>query len=252
MFGFEQSEHKIFNRNFLRRVNFKIDYEVINKSILNEETIKSIFLNDFPRFVKTKGKGVQITVGSDTPKFEELKGDDMFILKSSNGLATLEISDKSLTLSFDNTSYKSSKDIKSLLGNIKTLLGETSLNKVSLNKINIIEFDNDKNPNGILHFLLNKNVIGNMDSFPNTELINHNLQSVNYRNEDFYLNLKYGMNIPPVNRGKIGQVIIDIELAKYTKSDWNDLENTFNKINNETYNVFCSLINDNTKNILNG
>lgn len=254
MFGFQKAEYKVFKRNFLRKVIFKIDFKKNTEILANEDFVKSVFSDFFPRFVKAQGNGVQITIGNQNPRFEQLKGQESYILKSSDGLTTLDINDTFLQLSFDNTAYKSSDDIRSLFKLFNDFFKDKldTLDRISLKKINIIEFDNNNNPNGILYFLLNNSVIGNVDSFPNPELINHNLQSVNYRNEDYYLNIKYGMNIPPVKNMKIGQVIIDIELVKHTISQLSDIGSIFDVINEETYNVFCTLINDNTKALLNG
>lgn len=254
MFGFQKSEYKIFKRNFLRKVIFKIDFKKNTEVLANEDLVKSIFLDFFPRFVKAEGKGVQITLGNQNPKFEQLKGQESFVLKSSDGLTTLDINDTFIQLSFDNTAYKSSDDIRNLFKLFNEFFKDKleTVDRISLKKINIIEFDNNNNPNGILYFLLNNSVVGNIDSFPNSELINHNLQSVNYRNDDYFLNLKYGMNIPPVKNMKIGQVIIDIELVKHSISKLSEIGSIFDEINDESYNVFCTLINDNTKALLNG
>lgn len=254
MFGFEQSEYKIFTRNFLRRVVFQIDFKKNSKILSDEDFVKSVFSDSFPRFVRAQGEGVQITLQDKNTRFEQLKGQESFKLKSSDGLTTLDINDTFLRLSFDNSGYESSDDIRNLFDLFKKFFTEklNILDKISLKKINIIEFDNNKNPNGILYYLLNNSVISNVDSFPNTELINHNLQSVNYKNQDYYLNIKYGMNIPPVKNMKTGQVIIDIELVKHTESKLENIQSIFDEINDEIYNVFCTLINDNTKDILNG
>ncbi|WP_242203232.1 TIGR04255 family protein [Aestuariivivens insulae] len=253
MFGFQKSEYKIFKRNFLRKVIFKIDFKKNTEVLKDEDFVKSVFSDFFPRFIKAQGNGVQITLGNQNPRFEQLKGQESFVLKSSDGLTTLDINDSFLQLSFDNTAYKSSDDIRNLFELFNKFFKDKldTLGRISLKKINIIEFDNNNNPNGILYFLLNNSVIGNIDSFPNTELINHNLQSVNYRNDDYYLNIKYGMNIPPIKNMKIGQVIIDIELVKHSISQLTDIGSIFDEINEETYNVFCTLINDNAKNLLN-
>ncbi len=254
MFGFQKSEYKIFNRNFLRKVIFRLDFKRNTDILSDEDFIKSIFSDFFPRFIKVQGNGIQITIDNKNPNFEQIKGRENFILKSSNGLTTLNINDDYLELSFDNSAYKSSNDIKKLFSVFKDLFKDklNSFDKISLKKINIFEFNNDSNPNGILFFLLNNSIVGNIDAFPNTELINHNLQSVNYRNNDYFLNIKYGMNIPPIKNMKIGQVIIDIELEKHTVSQLNEINSIFDNINNEAYNVFCTLINENTKALLNG
>lgn len=254
MFGFPKADYIIYKRNFLRKVIFQLDFKKNQKIIENEDFLKSIFINDFPRFIKAQGNGLQITFGNEKPKMETLNETENFIFKSQDGQTIIEINDRNIRLSFDNEGYKSSNDIRKVLNLFNDFLKNNidELEKISLKKINIVEFDNESNPNGVLYFLLNKNVIGNMDSFPNTNLINHNLQSVNYKSEEFLLNLKYGMNIPPIQNLKIGQVIIDIEISKHTKTNLIDVQNVFEEINAEIFNVFNSLINDNTKNILNG
>lgn len=254
MFGFPKADYIIYKRNFLRKVIFQLDFKKNQKIIENEDLLKSIFINDFPRFIKAQGNGLQITFGNEKPKMETLNETENFIFKSQDGQTIIEINDRNIRLSFDNEGYKSSNDIRKVLNLFNDFLKNNidELEKISLKKINIVEFDNESNPNGVLYFLLNKNVIGNMDSFPNTNLINHNLQSVNYKSEEFLLNLKYGMNIPPIQNLKIGQVIIDIEISKHTKTNLIDVQNVFEEINAEIFNVFNSLINDNTKNILNG
>ncbi len=254
MFGFPKAEYLVYNINFLRKVIFQLDFKKNSKITENEDFLKSIFINDFPRFVKAQGNGLQITFGNEKPKMETLNESENFILKSQDGQTIIEINDRALRLSFDNTGYKSSNDIRKVLNLFNNFLENKidEVEKISLKKINIVEFDNEGDPNGVLYFLLNRSMIGNMDSFPNTKLINHNLQSVNYKTEDFLLNLKYGMNIPPIQNLKIGQVIIDIEISKHTKTNIKEIKNIFEEINSETFNVFNSLINENTKNILNG
>ena len=102
MFGFQKSEYKIFKRNFLRKVIFKIDFKKNTEILKDEGFVKSVFSDFFPRFVKAQGNGVQITMGNQNPKFEQLKGQESFILKSSDGLTTLDINDSFLQLSFFN------------------------------------------------------------------------------------------------------------------------------------------------------
>ncbi len=254
MFGFPKTEYKVFKRNFLRKVIFQLEFNKNFKIAENEESLKSFFLEEFPRFVKAQGNGLQITFGNEKPKLETLNQSDNFILKSQDGQKTLEINDRSLRLSFDAPSYISSDNIRTILDLIFNFFHDKIeiIEKVSLKKINIIEFDSTNNPNGILYFLLNKSIVGNVDSFPNTELINHNLQSVNYRDDNFLLNLKYGMNLPPIQNLKIGQLIIDIEISKYTKTNILDVKEVFENINSEMYNVFYSLLSDDAKKILDG
>lgn len=256
MFGFSTADRVIFKRNFLRKVSFRIDYDKSTSIINDRGSIEERFQQKFPRIVKSQGKGIQITFEHSEPKTESLEGNELYVLKSSDGGILLEISNTYIELSFEGVSYKSSQDIKEILPTIVDFLTKnmiTKVNKIELNKINIIEFDSsNENPNGILHFLLNKQVISNIDIFPSTNLINYNLQTVNYKNENYSLNLKYGMNLPPIPNLKIGQVIINISTSKYTETNINEIVEVFNNSNTEIFNVFNTLINENTKDILNG
>lgn len=254
MFGFPATEYIVYKRNFLRKVFFQIDLKKTTKIVDSDESIKSIFLERFPRFVKAQGNGIQITIDRDAPRMETLKENETYIFKSTDGQITIEVGDTFVKLIFDTPAYTSSDSVRNIIPLIHSLLeGKIEkVDRITLKKINIVEFDNSSNPNGVLYFLLNRSIVGNVDSFPNTNLINHNLQSVNYRNEDYFLNLKYGMNLPPIPNLNIGQIIIDIESAKHTVTGINEIKDVFDNINNEIFNVFNMLINDNFKNILNG
>mgnify|MGYP003586213026 CR=1 FL=1 len=102
MFGFPKVEYVVYNRNFLRKVIFQLDFKKNPKIIENEDFLKSIFINEFPRFVKAQGNGLQITFGNEKPKMETLNQSENFILKSQDGQTVIEINDTSLRLSFDN------------------------------------------------------------------------------------------------------------------------------------------------------
>lgn len=254
MFGFPIAEKTVFKRNFLRKVFFQMNFKKEIKVVEFEDKVKDIFEDSFPRFVKAQGNGLQITLGNEAPIFQTLDEEKQLIFKSKDGQCTLEIFEHFLRLNFDASGYQSSESIKQLLPKFSKLFENCIdvIDTISLKKINIIEFDSSSDSIGILNYLLDKSLIGNLDAFPNTQLINHNLQSVNYRNENFFLNLKYGMNLPPIPNLKIGQVIIDIECVKHTKTDVLNIEDIFEDLNTEIFNVFIMLINENTKKLLNG
>jgi uncharacterized protein (TIGR04255 family) len=175
-------------------------------------------------------------------------------LKSIDGQKDIIITESSLNFSVEGNVYTK---YDSVLSDLKTILkfleicNIKTVNKFSIRKINIVEFKNNENPNGILDLLLNKALINNNDAFPNMNNINHNIHSVNFVNENYFLNLKYGMNILPQLNAERGQLIIDIEIVNKSEISLGDIFTESNKINTEIFNVFDWVINDNTKNLLN-
>lgn len=254
VFGFEQKEHIVFKKNFLRKVIFQFEFNKIELKNF-KELVKEVFVEKLPRFTVAEGNGIQISFGNNEPTVQTVKENGNFILKSKSGQVSLEIKDNVVSLSFDSgleyESFESSKEYLELIISFFEKINVDHFKKFSIRKINIVEFQNDDNPNGIVYFLLNNSLIGNIDCFPNMKLINHNLQAVNFANEDYFLNLKYGMNIPPQTNSKLGQVIVDIDMIKNTKTMLTDMKDIAVEMNGEIFNVFNWIISDNMKRILN-
>lgn len=256
MFGFQDIEHKVYDKNFLRKVIFQLNYNPVTLKNIEEE-LKNYFKEKFPRITNREGSGIQISFDNNQPKFKALTESDGYILKNLSGKVTFEFTSQSAVLSFDsNDDYISFKNANAYLNEVISFLEEKlkikELISYSSRKINIIEFENNNNPNNIVYFLLNNTLIGNIDCFPNMGNINHNLQSVNFATEQYFLNLKYGMNIPPNVDSKLGQVIIDIDLIRKDKFSIAEFNLIANKMNSEIFNVFNWIASDNLKRILNG
>ena len=255
MFGFHSVEHKVFKQNFLRKVLFQVNFKKIDLKN-SEEKIKKVLGEKFPRITNREGSGIQISFDNNQPKFKPVNDNNGLLLKNITGKVVLELSDNSFILSFDsNDDYVSFDNAKAYLMDVidflKTNFEIKEINNYSCRKINIIEFQNDVNPNSIVYFLQNNSLVGNIDCFPNMEKINHNLQSVNFSNDEYFLNLKYGMNIPPNVNSKLGQVIIDIDLIRKVNFDVSEFTQIADSINSEMFNVFNWIASDNLKNILN-
>lgn len=257
MFGFPKVEYRIFKKNFLKTVVFQINFEKPSDEFIDySDQIKNLFLADFPRFNSSKGKGFSISFTNDkSPDFQETEEGHNIELRSQDGQSIININQNSLTYTLTGKTYSSFSSIKSNLTKISELLSLCSinqLNRVAVRKINIVEFKNeDENPSNILDFMINPNLIGNLNYIPNRESINHCIQSINLRNNDNYLNIKYGLNIPPQLDSNIGQLIIDIDLYKVGSVEVEELFSTFKDINSETFNIFNWVINENTIKILN-
>ncbi len=254
MFGFQTVERKEYKKNFLRKVFFQIEYSSCKNLKNNSSEIELLFKDSFPRFNLGKGKGFQISIDKDKTNFQHIEEGDNIILKSLDGQKEINISETSLNFSVEGNVYSTYDSVLKELLNIIEFLRVCNIlqiTKLSIRKINIVEFKNGENPNGILDLLLNKALINNNDAFPNMNLINHNIHSVNFVNNEYFLNLKYGMNILPQLNNERGQLIIDIELYSKKNISIEDVISESNTINSEIFNIFDWVINDNTKKLLN-
>jgi uncharacterized protein (TIGR04255 family) len=254
VFGFQTVERKEYKKNFLRKVFFQIEYDSCKNLKENSSKIEFLFKDDFPRFNLGKGKGFQISIDKEKTNFQHIDEGDNIILKSLDGQKEINIGEGSLNFSVEGNVYSRYNSVLSDLEKIIEFLRICDIKKVkrfSIRKINIVEFKNNDNPNGILDLLLNKALINNNDAFPNMNNINHNIHSVNFVNENYFLNLKYGMNILPQLNSERGQLIIDIEIVNKNEILLLEILKESGKINSEIFNVFDWVINENTKNLLN-
>ena len=80
---------------------------------------------------------------------------------------------------------KLSNDLDNIISFLK-LYFISNINRLSIRKINIVEFKNDDDPSKILTYILNPDLVGYLDSCPNKSLINHCLQVLDYKVENYY------------------------------------------------------------------
>lgn len=253
MFGFQPIERKVYEKNFLRKVFFQLNFNSCKNLKENSQKVEELFKDSFPRFGLGKGKGFQISIDKEKTNFQHIEQGDNISLKSIDGQKQIIINETGLNFSVEGIVYKSYESIQDDLARIIQLLkicDVVDLTKISLRKLNIIEFKGDENPNGILDFLLNKALVNSNDAFPNMKLINHNIHSVNFINKEYSLNLKYGMNVLPILENKIGQLIIDMDIAANKNIPVDNILSESRQINDEIFNVFNWVINENAKRII--
>lgn len=254
MFGFPKTEYKSFEKNFLKTVIFQFAYEKKEEVNESKNQIKEIFKDSFPRQRDVVTSGIQINIDKNqTQIVNPIQESNGIELKSNDGQKVLNITDSSFTFTTNGKAYKNFSKLKNDLINVTEffkLCDIKTLSRVAIRKINFIDFTLDDNPVGILDFLFNENLIGNLNHFPNTSKINHNIQSLNYYDNSNYLNIKYGLNIPNM-KGTIGQVIIDIDLYTSRTVRSNELFSIATDINNEIFNVFNWIVSDQTLKLLN-
>lgn len=253
MFGFPEVEHKKYKKNFLKTVVFQIQFDKCINLESKEAEIGKLFKENFPRLTTGKGKGIEIILNNQNANLQQVNNGHNINIKSENGQRIIDINETDLNFTIGGSSYISFNNLITDVNNIISFLDLCeidSIKRLAIRKINIVEFKNNENPSDILNFLINPNLINNIQEFPNRSLVNHSIHSINYKSGEKHLNIKYGLNIPPQLNSEIGQLIIDIDLFNKGKIESKDIVSESKLMNSEIFNIFSWLINDNTKQIL--
>lgn len=257
MFGFPEAKKKVYPSTFLRKVVIEFGNSHIQDIKSKSDNIKEIFQENFPRSTFGKQKGFSISIGNDeNPNFETVQDEDTITLKTQDGQIELLIGPEGVRLSVEGKKYKSfEKTIYQFIQPLKKLFklfNITNLKNCSIRKINLVEFSysNENIPNGILDFLLRKELIYNDDAFPNTENIRQNMHIVDFKKDDYGLNIRYGMNTLPQQEKDIGQLVVDLKMSANKDIEMKSMEDEAQRLNNELYKAFSWIFNDKAKQIL--
>jgi uncharacterized protein (TIGR04255 family) len=259
MFDFPHVERKTFSRNFLRTIIFQVSYDEMTDLTEKKSAITTIFKDKFPRVDDKITNGIQIVISNDktpiTRNIQDSKTGMSLEFKSSDGQKVLSIERSQLTYTSSNKGYTNFESLVEDLSGITeffSLCGIDNVKKVAIRKINSIDFKVGGNPTDTLAQLISPDLLTNLYYIPNSNYIKQNIQTINYQLENHRLNVKYGLNIPPVPNSEIAQVIIDIDLFSTDKIESNYVFMRATEINNEIFDIFNWTISDNTKKILDG
>lgn len=250
-FGFENKTGIHFKRNFLRSVTFAFRYDAIDLKPF-ETTIKERLFGFFPRF--TQGKDLSYTINfnaNQTPIVRSESGNG-YVLISANGLSNIHLNNASLVLTFLGNNYSRFEDILPIIEVIYSLLAEIGVKELracSERKLNIANFQS-KAPDvtTILKDLISPSFINDACAFPNMGSLSQALYSFVLRDQDYNLNLNYG--IPQFDNSKrplAGSVVIDIDLGLTKTVSINQMVDCCKALNDEVFNVFFGITSDNLK-----
>lgn len=257
MFGFPNALHKHFNKNFLKTVILQLTFDENLNFIKKKDEIISLFSSDFPRVNPNVTKGIQITFKpkEQTPILQSLNDEEGIEMKSIDGQKILSINKSSFSVTISGRSYKNFNSLKQEISKVNeffNICDISTVKKTAIRKMNIIEFRIANNPIEILEQIISPDLLSNLSYFPKSELIKQNIQTVNYVNNEYRLNLKYGLNVPPPPNTELGQVIIDIDLINLSNTTIDNVFEMASSMNQEIFNVFNWSISDKTLNLLNG
>lgn len=255
MFGFPTVEHKTFKNNFLKTVIFQLTYDENQFFDEKKEEIISIFKEKYPISRQNVEKGFQISLKKDeTPILQPIKDKEGIEFKSKDGQKVVSINKSVFSFTVDGSVYKDYKELKTEIDGINkffALCNIDNFKRIAIRKINIFEFKDAENPNSVLEFVLKPELTNNTNYYPKSELIKHNMHSINYDEGSWRLNLKYGLFMNPMIKKKDGQVIVDIDLFNTEKIPLEKLYDVADKINCEIYNIFNWAISEQAIRLLN-
>lgn len=255
MFGFNHIQRDIsFKKNFLKTVVFQINFQEISDFLDYKKDIISAFEKKYPRINDSFQNEIKIEFKpNQTPILDQSSGANVgFEMKTTNGQEVLKFNNTSMSYVVSGQVYKNFEVVAEIIKLFSTFLEKMNvnfINRLAIRKLNIIEFKDVDNPSEILQYLINPELLSNLNYFPNQNFIKQNIHSINYINNPYYLNIRYGLNLIPPNY-EIGQTIIDIDLFNTSNISINEINKEAEKINQEIYNVFSWAISENTKHLL--
>ena len=252
MFGFPKADRPVnqgFNNNFLRQVIWQIKFPPNDLVTSKRDKIASLFSNVLPNlkigttteFEIQAGAGLPVVrpKQNNTPTFQLLSKDEQKVLSFESDIINYTI---------QGPAYKNFEQLSAETEIIYDILLECNvqvINRAAIRKINIIKFaynDDAHTPAVDFNaFILNPDIRADFANFPNRQLIQQTIQSVNYLSNDAALNLKYGLIVPEKGDAS-GEYVIDIDLFKQQEIATNELKSTFSSINEEIFNVFIWLL----------
>ena len=252
IFGFPEVAHRQFKTNFLKVVVFQIQFNKVDNFKDKKAEIIESFKDLFPR-IGTPQTGIEIVFSNtQTPIVQNFKNEEHIEMKSFNGQKTLSISSTSITLNIAGKEYKSYQQLKQDIDRVVNFLkmcNINELNRVAIRKINVVDFKyHENNPYPVLSSLVNSNLLGNLEYYPANDSMKQNLHTLVYKKNGYNLNIKYGLNIPPLPA--LGQLMIDLDLFHLGKTPIAEIFNILDGVNQEVYNAFNWIITENLLSLL--
>jgi len=261
MFGIPSVERKIFERNFLKTAIFSLNYSTQFKIVGLKKDIQNLF-EDFDLSELTRGVGLQLRIVDGKQVVESIEGSNEitgFELKSINGDLIITIQHGHVSLRINSDEYKNFDSITKYVPQIKQLLNLVHIknyDNLSIRKINVLELEKTESITGpsqiLLKSFINKRLFGDLSYFGKDDFVTSNISSIIFKEDNYNLNLRYGINSPNKVNENIKHILIDIESSVKGKLELASLNDEMISINQSIYDCFNWVIGDTFKQILNG
>ena len=256
MFGFRKIEKRYYKYTFLKRVNIRIVYDSVDfpDDMLN--ITQSYFSKDFVRV--SYGNDINLNLGvddTDTPTASVISNDTLLLRNEDSNIIAF-ISKNSIHINIEvDENYNSfekniSKITKKVINFLHSSLSVKKIKSVILQKLNIIDFvykRNENTVNGALTAFLNNNLVSWSHIFPDESKITQNRSSIVFEENEYNLELRYGVVSSPNKEEEKGQIFIEIQSQLYKDIDITQVLPELSLINDEIFNIFDWVLNDELK-----
>lgn len=252
MFGFPTAQREPrhqFKSNLLQTAVFQIKFPVNHGILGEEEKIKQVLAPKYPNMSNIDSSTGKFEISSEgTPVLvSSSKSHDGFQLQSANNHYRLAITRDTLALSILGASYSNSfkvfEDFEKIYLPLVKQLGITTLNRVAIRKINMLEaiIEKEDDHKNVLKAIYNNTLVSNISFMPSKSSLDSSLNHTSLINSDdgYKLALNYGLLERNPEQGEKRNFTYDIDIYTVNKEIKRDaLLEEFKKINEEIYNVF--------------
>ena len=257
MFGFPEAQHSVYKTNFLRNVIYKFRFQEIQNFSNKESEFREILDSHFPQFELKNADSVSFSFNNkNIGDIEAVKGEQkQYIFKSKNEKIILDFQNTSISVNILGNEYISFENLQPSIEILKNLLSNNDikiLTNISVRKLNVIGIKNSNSPDyniGQISFQAFNEFINDSNDIPDKQSILNNFRVITMRNENDFLNLKFGLNSPSNIPGNLTDIFIDNEINS-NNIIVDSLLDKLLLINKELFNIFEWVTTENFKNIL--
>ena len=253
MFGFPEANYKTYKHNFLRKIEIKFLFPHIELKD-RESLIKECISPLFPDFQLEKKLNFIFDL-QNTNEVIENKGTEeeiYFIFKKDKSL--LQVTEDSFVLKINGSEYQSLESIIAITENIiklAPLLGINTFERINFNKLNILELKEVEELSDLSYYAHQKYINTEIRKPNQSQLVINDYRTLTMTNSDekALLILKYGINSPTNERGKLNHIFIEIDI---TSKDVHTTEtlSTLKEVNKEMFNIFNWTVSNELINLL--
>ena len=253
MFGFPEANYKTYKHNFLRKIEIKFLFPHIELKD-RESLIKECISPLFPDFQLEKKLNFIFDL-QNTNEVIENKGTEeeiYFIFKKAKSL--LQLTEDSFVLKINGSEYQSLESIIAITENIiklAPLLGINTFERINFNKLNILELKEVEELSDLSYYAHQKYINTEIRKPNQSQLVINDYRTLTMTNSDekALLILKYGINSPTNERGKLNHIFIEIDI---TSKDVHTTEtlSTLKEVNKEMFNIFNWTVSNELINLL--
>ena len=268
MFGIPEIEKEVFNRNFINNVTFEATFAPNRNCTAMRDKISAVLGDELP--VKHDAISQTIEVAFDertksnsvTTKQDE--NDRRLVMSAKNGQKQFELTNMSTKYLESGATYKDQQDFDSKIGRILSFLKEADVKEFTrliLRKVNIVTF-NTRSGDGqspavvynAVQDLVSPKLLCSFEAFSDSmPFLKQHFSTMVMEENGNILTIRYGLIVDNKSQDKKqvnGRVIIDMQLAKQSRTDINEVSSLLGEYHQELYNAFHWSISNNMVELL--